>query len=358
VSLTGTNRILVCTGSYSEPVPHAPTAHGKGLQFLEVDTATGDAVTVLEYDAVVNPAFVAVHPSMPVLYLMSESWTAPGSVAAVRFSADFRSVESMTQLATGGDVPSYTAVIGSYLVQSNYGDGSLAAFRLGPQGELVERTSLLALRGSGPDPERQDGPHAHCILPHPSNGFLYAADLGSDLVLRLWLDVDTGELVSLSETSVPPGCGPRHIVFSASGRTAFLVEELSSTLAVFEVDGAGDLVFRQRLSMLPPSYEGVSFGADIVLMPDGSRVFASNRGHNSVVMFEPDSLGEWRAVSWTPTGDIPRGLALTADGGHLLVANQESDSVHLLAVAPSGLVPVLETPLATPTCLRVLDPRG
>src|SRR4051794_37111061 len=355
---TAGSRILLCTGSYSEPVPHAPTAHGKGVQILELDPESGDAVTVLEFGDVVNPAFVAVHPSLPVLYLMSERWAAPGFVAAVRLSPDFRSVVSMTQLATGGDTPSYAAVVGGYLVQANYGDGSLAAYRLGPEGELLERTSLLTLTGSGPDPERQDGPHAHCLLPHPSNGFLYAADLGADLVLRLQLDEATGELSLLSEARVPPGSGPRHLVFSADGRSAFLVEELASTLGIFEVDAAGDLVLRQRLSLLPPSVDGASFGADIVAMPDGSRVFASNRGHNSVVTFEPDDAGQWQAVAWTPTGDIPRGLTLTADGGYLLVASQESDSVAVLRVTAAGLVPVMDLAAPTPTCLRVLSPEA
>jgi len=42
-----------------------------------------------------------------------------------------------------------------------------------------------------------------------------------------------GTLVVLSQTSTPPGSGPRHLAFAPSGNAAFVVEELSSTLAVF-----------------------------------------------------------------------------------------------------------------------------
>lgn len=354
MDLTARPRARLCVGSYSESVPHAVDAHGHELQIVDVDLATGDQVVRFQSQGLVNPAFVAVHPTLPVLYAVCESWTAPGVVASLRFSPEFTELVSRTELRTDGNIPSYVAVTGSFLALSNYGDGSLVVYRLGADGDLVEQTAFMALAGSGPDADRQDGPHTHCVIPHPTNGFLYAADLGADLMLRLVLDSATGRLSIAQELYVPPGSGPRHLVFSPAGDTVFLVEELTSTLAVFDVDPAGDLVLRQRLSMLPADVEVSSFGADIVMTPGGDRIFASNRGHNSVVTFAPAAAGLWCAVGWTPTGDIPRGLTLTPDRGHLLVANQGSDTIDVLKITASGLVPALRFTSATPTCLRVV----
>lgn len=354
MALSAGARDLLCVGSYSEPVSHSRTAHGRELQILEVDLSTGEQVVRFQSEGLVNPAFVAVHPSLPVLYAVSESWTAPGLVTSLRFDDDFTRLTDRRELPTGGHVPSYVSVVGEFLTLSNYGDGSVVVYRLGPHGGLVDQVSFQPLSGGGPDPERQDGPHTHCILGHPSNGFVYVADLGADLVMCLELDDVTGVLKVRQELSVPPGLGPRHLAFSAYAM--FCVEELSSTLAVYAVEPDGDLVLRQRLSMLPADVDQSSFGADLVVSPSGDRVFASNRGHDSVVTFAGRGT-TWQAVDWTPTGVVPRGLALTPDGRRLLVANQESDRIDVFDVSGAGLAPSLQLPSATPTCLRWITPR-
>lgn len=346
--------LRLAVGCYSEPVPHAPSAHGKGVELLEVDLAGGAARSTVDYDVVPNPAFLAPHPTLPVLYVLSEVWTgAPGTVSALRFTDDWAELLSRTELPSGGLVPSYVSVVGDFLALSNYGNGTLASFRLGPDGDLAEAISVLPLRGSGPVLDRQDGPHAHCLLPHPYNGFLYAADLGADLLLRLTLDRASGVLEIVAEMAVPGGSGPRHLVFTPSGGQALLVEELSSTLAVFDVLDSGDLALAQRLSLLPAGFDGDSTGSDIVLTPQGGTAFASNRGHDTVVRFDLGP-GGWRATSWTPVGRVPRGLALSPDGTTLVVANQESDNLQVFAVTESGLSERLSVPAATATVVRFL----
>jgi 6-phosphogluconolactonase len=346
--------LSLAVGSYSEPVPHAPSAHGKGVQVIGLDLAGGTATTLLEYGALPNPAFVQPHPTLPVLYVISEVWTgAPGTVSAMRFSDDWAELVSRTELPTGGFVPSYVSVAGDFLLLCNYGDGTLTSVRLGPAGELVEQTSLVPLSGTGPVLDRQEGPHAHCLLSHPYNGFLYAADLGADLLLRLTMDLGTGVLEVVDTTTLPAGAGPRHLVFTPSGEQALLVEELSSTLAVFDVQGDGDLALAQRISLLPEGFDGFSTGADIVLAPSGDTVFASNRGHDSVVRLDLGAEG-WQTTSWTPTGMVPRGLALSPDGATLVVANQDSNSLQVFAVTGSGLVEQMTLPSATPTVVRFL----
>ena len=155
-----------------------------------------------------------------------------------------------------------------------------------PTATCSSAVSKLQLTGSGPVLDRQEGPHAHCVLPHPYNGFVYALDLGADLLLQLTFEPETGVLAVVAQTQLPPGAGPRHMVFTPSGSQVLVVEELSSTLAVFDVREDGELTLAQRISLLPAGFDGESTGADIVMAPTGDRVFASNRGDDSVVRFD------------------------------------------------------------------------
>jgi 6-phosphogluconolactonase len=350
--MNGSARVRLLVGSYTNPVPHSPGAHGDGIQMLELDLSTGITTTSFECRAVPNPAFLTVHPTLPVVYAVSERWDVAGAVHVLRLGPDGRSVQSHNEFPSGGMVPSYASVIDDFLLVSHYGDASLVSYRLDQEGEPVEQVSVLKLSGSGPNQDRQKESHPHCIVPHPTNGSVYAADLGADTVMQLSLDRTDGTLVVMSETSTTPGSGPRHLAFSPSGKTAFVVEELSSTLAVFALGPGGELRERQRLPMTPDDSTVSSFGADLVIRPDGRKVFASNRGHNSVVTYDVEPDEGLRINGWTPTGDTPRGLGLTPDGGHLLVGNQEDDTIQVLAVTDYGLVERFNLPAATPTCLR------
>ena len=103
--------IRVAVGCYSQPIGHAPDAHGKGVLILEIDLASGEATTTVEYAAIANPAFLQPHPTLPVLYVVSELWaSAPGTVNSLRFTEGWAELVSRTELPTGGHIPSYVCV--------------------------------------------------------------------------------------------------------------------------------------------------------------------------------------------------------------------------------------------------------
>jgi 6-phosphogluconolactonase len=103
-------------------------------------------------------------------------------------------------------------------------------------------------------------------------------------------EVDRQQRV-LSPASTPwfentPGAGPRHLSFRRDGAYAYSVEELTSTIAVLRVDkNTGALRQVQRVAMLPDDFQGSSTAADIHVSPDGKFLYASNRGHDSIVIF-------------------------------------------------------------------------
>lgn len=350
--------VLLFVGSYSQPVPHAPGARGAGLTILDVEVATGRVQIRFEDNSIPNPAYLCVDARRHLVYVVSEVWDGDdGSVAALQFDRDFESLLSQSELSTGGGIPSYVSLVDDrFALVSNYGDGSLAAFALASDGHLASRASMVNIRGSGPDADRQRGPHAHCVLPHPRNGRIYAADLGADKLIQLAFNASSGVLTVDREYRVTPGSGPRHIVFDPSTELALVVNELSSRLGVWSVGSDGDLVQADELPMLPDESGPPSFGADIVVTSDGAKAFASNRGHDSIAMYDKTAAGGFQVAGWQPTGATPRSLALTTGGGYLFVANQDSDNLQAYRVADGGgLAEDLAFPIGTPTVVKCVN---
>jgi 6-phosphogluconolactonase len=349
--------VLLFVGSYSEPVPHALDAHGAGLSIFEVELATGRVRTRFEDDSIRNPHYLCVDARRRMVYAVSEMWDGnDGTVTALHFDPGFESVLSRSDLSTGGGIPSYVSVVGdSVALVSNYGDGTLASFLLSSDGHLVAPVSLVPVHGSGPDVDRQRGAHGHCVLPNPRNGQIYAADLGADKLMRLSLDLSNGTLTRERELHVRPGSGPRHVAFDPSSDLALVVNELSSRLGVWRIGADGDLIESDDLPMLPDNVATRNLAADIAVASDGSRAFASNRGHDSVVMYEKSESGGFRVAGWRPTGRTPRSLALTPGDGYLFVANQDSDTVQAYQVAAGGgLAEDFAISTGTPSCVKCI----
>ncbi len=99
---------------------------------------------------------------------------------------------------------------GKIVVAANYSSGSVASFPVRADGSLGEAASFLERQGSSVNAERQEGPHAHCIVISPDNRFAYSADLGLDQVLGYSLDTANGKLSPNRQAFVrtPPAPGP------------------------------------------------------------------------------------------------------------------------------------------------------
>jgi 6-phosphogluconolactonase len=357
VTSAGTLRIRAVVGSYSSAVGHAPNAHGAGLTVLDIDLATGVSRILFEDGTIPNPAYLCVDQRSRVVYALSEVWDAPeGLITALRFDRDYESVLKRSELPTGGTSPAYVSIVDGFALVVNYLSGSLATFRLSSDGDLEACVSMLHVQGSGPDPERQRSAHPHCVVQHPSNDRIYVADLGADKLLVLQLDRSTGALTIEHEYKVPSGSGPRHLAFDPSGRLAFVVGELTSRLGVWAVGPTGEMNELQDLPMLPEGTAVASAGADVAVCKDGRRVFASNRGHDSVAVYHAADDGRFSMSQTVPTGATPRSIALTDGDAQLLVANQDGDSIGVHdAREGAGLVKLFDVAIATPTCVKLVD---
>jgi len=176
------------------------------------------------------------------------------------------------------------------------------------------------------------------VLARPDQRFVYAADLGADVVTISSFDPTRG-LEPVGSFGLPPGTGPRHLVFSAAGDRLYVVGELSGTVDVLAVDPvSGNLQELQRVTTVEGDSRTAGCGA-IRLSASGKFLWVSNRyDHNSITTFAVDALGLLTRVAVRPSGGRgPRDFVVDPSGRYLLVANQLSDSVNVLSLDASGV---------------------
>jgi 6-phosphogluconolactonase (cycloisomerase 2 family) len=167
----------------------------------------------------------------------------------------------------------------------------------------------------------------------PSGRFILVPDKGLDRIFSLQLVNNT--LKILGEARMRAGAGPRHIVFHPKQPIAFIVNEINSTIATSIWDIAtGALTPVHMISTLPDDFFGTSSAAAITISKDGRYVYASNRGHDSVAGFKFNAAARRLDYPvWTSAhGKEPRFIMTTPDGGHLLVANQNSHSINRFGI--------------------------
>jgi len=323
---------LVYFGTYTSAKSH-------GIYVSRFASGTGRLSAAELAAETPHPSFLAVHPSRRFLYAVGEIAGREGRRAGGvnAFALDRRTgrLAALNQQPSGGLGPCHVEVdkTGRCLLVANYGSGSVAALPIGKDGRLGAPVCTRQHTGSSVHPQRQAGPHAHCVNVNPANRFALVCDLGLDRVLVYRLDPKHGTLLPNDPPSaaVRPGAGPRHLAFRRDGRFVFVVNELASTLSAFAFDPRrGALAEVETVSTLPAGFAGTNNTcAEVAVHPNGRFVYASNRGHDSIVTFAVDpASGRLGYVAHQATGGrTPRHFALDPTGKWLLAENQASDSV-------------------------------
>jgi len=303
-----------------------------------------------------------MHPNRRVLYAVNE--LDHGAVSAFTIDRATGALTRLNEQPSEGAAPCYVSVdrSGRVVLVANYAGGSIALLPIEPNGALAPATSVVQHTGKGPNAERQEAPHAHCILPDSSNRFVLEADLGLDRVFVYHLDLEGRSLRHIEEGDavMRPGAGPRHLAFHPTLPLVFVANELDSTVATLRFDSArGALSPLGTLSTLPAGWTGTNYPADIHIASSGRTLYVSNRGHNSIAVFSvAKSTGALALDQVVSTeGDWPRNFSLDPTGRWLLVANQRSDSVVVFGCDPeNGRLTPTRPPqrlaLPSPVCLR------
>ncbi len=179
---------FVYVGTYTNIEPE-PRGRGEGIYVYRFDHASGSLEFVSLMSGVPNPSFLATSPDGQTLYAANETTALDGqpSGAVSAFAIDRRSGELsfLNRQPSHGTDPCHVSAdaSGQHILVANYTSGSIAVLPVASDGRLAPASDVRQHRGSGPDPNRQEGPHAHFITPDPTNRFVLAADLGLDQVL-------------------------------------------------------------------------------------------------------------------------------------------------------------------------------
>ena len=188
----------------------------------------------------------------------------------------------------------------------------------------------------------------------------------SDFIAQFRFDAESGRLEPNDPAVAPTdeGAGPRHMAFHPSGRFAYAVNETNSTVHSWRYNAAtGRLSGRETVDSLPAGFDrSGNTGAHILVSPSGDFVYASNRGHNSIVMFRVDSdSGRLERIGWEKAGGlirIPRNFDIDPSGRLLLVANQDADSILIFRIGSDGRLARIGDPVPTtekPTFVGIFD---
>jgi len=338
------------------------TADQPGIHAFIFNETTGAITSTGSYIGINAPSFILVHPNGRWLYAVSEtgkdSHGTLGDVWAFQFEADPFTIKPINHQTTNGDWPCHLRIdaTGKWIITTNYGTGDAAVYPILDNGSLGEMTDFVQHQGSGPNTERQEGPHAHSSIFTPDNRFVIIADLGIDQLVIYKLDAEIGKLKLQSAVNTHPSAGPRHLVFHPNGKWIYAANELNSTVSMYDYDMAnGTLINRHNISTIP-SDSPENIVADIHISDSGKRLYVSNRGHNSIAVFDIHEAGNLTLVSIPNCGgNWPRNFALTPQGQFVLVANQYSNEFCVLPILEGKEAlgaPVSRVPVAGASCVQ------
>jgi 6-phosphogluconolactonase len=360
------SKILLFVGTYTQPLPHVPTAHAEGIYSYSFDPATGKMDYLSTTTGIENPTYTAVDGKGQHLYAVKEVEAGRENACfAYGINRETGELTFINEQPTLGQASCHVTVerSGKYVLVANYTSGQTwVMLPIRTDGGLDAVSDTAEHPGSSIN-TRQDRSHGHCVVIDPSNTYVFVADLGIDQLVRYKMDTANGKLIPAAEGNVKlaAGSGPRHFVFHPSGKFVYVLSELTATVTALSYDAAsGTMQTLQTVSTLPEGYDGQKWGAAIRITADGRFVYASNRGHDSIAMFAIDQqTGLLTTLGQQLTGGkIPRDFNIDPTGKWLLVANQATDTVVTFRINPAtGMLEEtgIVAEVATPVCLTFLE---
>lgn len=359
----------VALGAYA-PAMSAATSHlvylgtytkngSRGIYSVRLDSASGALTTPVLAAETPDPAWITLSPDKKFLYAIHPSAPLAAGFAVNPASAQLTPLPAAP--AAAAQPPAHLAVdsTGRTLLAANYREGYVAALPLHADGTLGT-PSKIQHTGHSVDPKRQGEPHAHSVTVSPDNRHVIVCDLGLDKIFSYALDSAAAKLTPATAPFVAttPGSGPRHFKFSTDGRHAYAITEMGGTIEAFSYTAVtGALTRIQVISSLPADFNGLKWGAEVRVHPNGQFLYASNRTHDSLAVFAiAADTGRLTLREIVPSGGkTPRNFALSPDGQWLLCAHQDSTQLTVFRVdSVTGRLKPTPHTADIPMCVCVL----
>lgn len=225
------------------------------------------------------------------------------------------------------------------LYNANYKKGELAVIDIQEDGSLSVADIIQHTSPVGPH-ENQDFAHAHFIHPTNDHRFILSCDLGTDEVHTYQL-TDDHKLEEVSVYRAAAGTGPRHLAFHHHKPIVYLLGELDYTVEVLTIQEDGSLVAGEKYDTIPSDWSEFNSSAAIRLSNDDKYLYVSNRGHNSITVFDVSEDGQTltKIQNISTEGDFPRDFNFNADESFVIVGHQFQPQISLFTRdAATGLL--------------------
>lgn len=350
---TETDTLYMLVGSYGP-------ADQEGIKVYKFNQETGKGQYVSGLKGISNPSYQTVSVDGKRVYSVGEDDGGTACANALTFDATTGILTLVNSQPTQGAAPCHIALSPEedYVVTANYNGSNITLFPLDAEGRLKPGKNI----GFDGDKERQAQPHLHFVYFTPDNKYLLANDLGTDRIHRFPLnnrqkgsDTSLVDEQQASDILLAPGSGPRHTEFSADGRFAYLITELSGEVMAFTYNG-DSLTWMQTIQADTLDARG---SADIHLSPDGRHLYASNRlkGDGLAIFQINGEGGTLTKIGYQPTGIHPRNFIITPNGKYVLVACRDTNEIQVFARdASTGLLTDTGQSIKTtkPVCLKFI----
>ncbi|MFE8700247.1 lactonase family protein [Cytobacillus sp. FJAT-54145] len=351
--MSNNKKFLGYVGTYTK-------GESKGIYSFSLDTDSETITNVKVAAELDNPTYLAVSQDNQFVYSVIKEGDL-GGVASYSVNNQTGELTALNSQLAEGAPPCHVSVgRGNHNVfTSNYHKGSVESFLINKDGSLNPVSSTVKHEGSGPDP-RQEKPHTHYAAFTPDEKYVTAVELGADKLFTYTVNAN-GELHEVNRLDFKPGSGPRHLVFHPNNLFAYIMTEFSSEVVLLRYNSDnGSFEILQTISTIPSDFSENNQGSAIHISSDGKFIYAGNRGHNSITVFNVhQESGELTFIEHTSTeGNWPRDFALDPSENYLVASNQESSNLVLFKRdTSSGKLSLLQSDITVPdpVCVKFLN---
>jgi 6-phosphogluconolactonase len=313
----------------------------KGLYAYSFNAGNGSLKLISEYNAGSKISYYCFSQKHNMFYVLNEVMSfngqPGGGITALKYDNITGSLVKSGEIVVPDGGPCYISLShdNGYLFLANYPEGSICVVKLGDDGIPERVTDTIMFN----EPDSASS-HAHMIKTSPDGKLICVSDLGLDKLLTFTFDKNLGKLnpVENGITNISKGSGPRHFIFNDDGSMVYLINELGSTIMVFNADGKGHLNLVQTLSTIGSDYHGENACADIRFSKDGKFLYGSNRGENTIVTYSvgDDGLLQFKARTLCG-GNWPRNFIVDPSGRFILISNQRSGDISVFKINSNGI---------------------
>ena len=298
---------------------YVSVAGEQAISIWQMDENSGGLTHLSKVEVEGEPGCLTTDPAQKFMFA---SLRTAGKIASFRIDGATGGLTPVGVISADAD-PAYLATdrTGRFLMSAYYFAGRVAVHPIGEDGSLDEST------GRWTDTDDK----AHAIDADPSNRLVLVPHTGPNAVFQFHFDAGEGVLTPSHPDRLQLGSktGPRHLAFHPRRPWAFFDQEQASAVTACRYSiRKGILTEVMTLPTIPADFSGNNSCAHLELHPSGSFLYAANRGHDSIAMFQVNQLtGRIRGIGQVPTEKTPRSFNVEPQGRFLFAAGQGSARV-------------------------------